>query len=338
MKALNLLYKCNDNGLYLYVSDGKLKYKQIKIIDEATKHKLLELIKQYKDKLISILSYNDIVDFNQVDYPIIYRLISVTTPLSFAQERLWFIENYEAGSNAYNIPFIKKLSSHVQIKLLEKALQAVVSRHEILHSLIKTDNIGNGYQEVIDLNALPLVIKHHSFATSALLNDFVSTEVNHVFRLDIEYPIRITFLKQSNTTEKYLLIVVHHIAFDGWSSDILIRDLRSYYDFYEALETNQPNKLTITELKIQYKDFSVWQKIYLSGDRLANQLNYWKNKLSGYAGLNLPIDKTRPIEISYVGDNVYFSLNLEISAQLRKLQRSKESVYIVFYLRDLIYY
>ena len=256
-------------------------------------------------------------------------------PLSFAQERLWFIENYEGGTNAYNIPLLQKLSPSIDLASLEKGLQAVISRHEVLHSLIKIDSSGDGYQEVIDLTILPLEVYHHVLATATELNDLVSMEANHIFSLNTAYPIRVHILEQQNPAEKYLLIVVHHIAFDGWSMDVFLRDLQAYYNYYVALQTDQGNQtsfaiLPLPELSIQYKDFAVWQRNYLSGERLQQQLDYWKNKLRDYEELQLPTDRPRPAEINYTGEDALFSINQETSLRLRALAKEHEvSLYTV---------
>ena len=205
-------------------------------------------------------------------------------PLSFAQERLWFIESYAGGSNAYNIPLLHKLITGVDYRSLERSLQSVVSRHEVLHSLIKMDKEASGYQQVMDLSEMPLVITHHQLQNHDAMMNFVKAETKHIFRLESEYPIRIHLLNIENTEERYLVLVIHHIAFDGWSTDVFMRDLHAFYDYYRLLKLDEINNthyayLNLPELTIQYKDFAVWQKSYLSGDRLSASIKLLENQI-----------------------------------------------------------
>ena len=246
--------------------------------------------------------------------------------LSFAQERLWFIESFEGGSNAYNIPLVYKLSQDTNIEALKSAIESVVSRHSVLHSKIKTDSDGNGYQEIANLDIEPLVIREYEFSNKEELSNYINKEINHIYDLSSEYPIRAALSKVNNDQSIYLNMVVHHIAFDGWSVDIFLRDLYAYYRYYVDKELDKQNntslaKLDLPELTIQYHDFASWQREYLSKDRLSHQLKYWSDKLRDYEGLNLPLDKPRPAQISYAGDDVTFSIDSDISNKLRNVSK-----------------
>ncbi|MDQ5921391.1 MAG: hypothetical protein QG673_1449 [Pseudomonadota bacterium] len=253
--------------------------------------------------------------------------------ISFGQERMWFIEQYEGGTNVYNNQLTIKLAANTNINILKLALQGVVSRHEVLHSLIKISNQGGIYQFVEDLNKQPLIINQKVVNNKVELDKLITEEAQYIFKLNVEYPIRLTiYLLSSGNNEKiatdhyYLNLVVHHIAFDGWSTDIFIRDLHSYYDYYLQLADDKPNnifkpKLKLDELSIQYKDFAIWQRKYLSGNILFHQLNYWKNILNNYENSMLPLDKQRPATIKYMGKNVYFSLDKLTSFKLRELAK-----------------
>ncbi len=225
--------------------------------------------------------------------------------LSFAQERLYFIEEYEGGSNAYNIPLFFKLKPETNITTLKKAISSIVQRHEVLRTVFKKEN-GKTYQRVIDS---PFKFDE----TEVQVNKFQSKlleDVNKIFNLNDEHPVKVTFYKKNS--EKYILINIHHIAFDGWSTDIFLKELNAFYHHF-----NDGVELQLPEMEIQYKDFAVWQKEYLSGERLANELNYWKNELEDYETLEFPIDKTRPSEISYEGDFFVFELDAELSQKIR---------------------
>ena len=246
--------------------------------------------------------------------------------LSFAQERLFFIENYETGTNAYNIPMVFKLSNNMKLDILETSIKSVVARHEILRTLIKEDNEGHRYQLVLDDKEHPVEIIKIKVINQVQLEQELKKSVNYVYDLSNEYPIRICLYElknkiKGNNAEHYLSIVVHHIAFDGWSSEIFLRELYAYYNYnWEQLKGLNPT-LSLPDLSIQYKDFALWQRSYVSEDKLEKQLSYWKNKLSGYETLNLITDKIRPAQVDYVGQDIYFEIDEDVSVDLRELAK-----------------
>ncbi|MHB9147923.1 MAG: non-ribosomal peptide synthetase [Candidatus Amoebophilus sp.] len=256
--------------------------------------------------------------------------------LSFAQERLWFLEKYEEGTAAYNIPMVYRLSNECELDLLEYSIRAIVNRHEILRTVIKEDNEGNGYQVVLEATELLLEMNKVSVASQKQLDEELKKEANHIFNLADEYPIRISIygLSKDATDEKkiehYISIVIHHIAFDGWSADIFLKELQTYYQYYYQQSKEKEAVLNLPALTIQYKDFALWQRNYLSGERLDKQLSYWKNKLSDYESLNLLTDKPRPSQIDYTGAGIYFELDKATSLSLRALAKQlKVSLYSV---------
>ncbi|NCY25238.1 MAG: hypothetical protein EBX37_10355, partial [Alphaproteobacteria bacterium] len=236
--------------------------------------------------------------------------------LSFAQERLWFIEKYEQGTNAYNIPIISRLADNTLIPSLIKAINSIVKRHEILRTFIREDNEGNSYQLVSDLTSNYIEeIKVNSIDE---LNERLFQDTNHIYNLSNEYPIRVKIYKLGNSLNHYLSIVIHHIAFDGWSTDIFLKELEEHYQYYKI---PQATRINLPELTIQYKDFALWQRSYLTGEMLDKQLTYWKSKLEGYENLNLLTDYPRPLELDYKGKNIYVEFDKELSISLRKVAR-----------------
>ncbi|KFF74867.1 hypothetical protein HX13_12845 [Chryseobacterium sp. P1-3] len=231
--------------------------------------------------------------------------------LSFAQERLWFIEAYEGGSSAYNIPMVLTLNSNVQLEELQKALETVIMRHEVLRSVIKTTAGGIGYQVVTDAMPEFKMVEVH---TEKELETAINTAANKVFRLEEELPLDITLFRLRN--QHYLSIVVHHIAFDGWSVDIVLKEIQTVY---EALINKTAHQLP--DLPVQYKDFALWQRNYLKGEVLDKQINYWKGILEDFESLNLPLDFKRPAQISYEGAAIYFDLSPEVASGLRAISR-----------------
>jgi amino acid adenylation domain-containing protein/non-ribosomal peptide synthase protein (TIGR01720 family) len=248
--------------------------------------------------------------------------------LSFAQERLWFIEKYEQGTNAYNIPMVFKLAKDIKLGILENSIRSIVTRHEILRTVIKEDNEGRGYQLVIDDKEHPLEIKYITVRDKYSLDKSLIKEANYIYDLSKEYPIKVFFYKLKG--EYYLSIVVHHIAFDGWSTDILLNELQTYYNYYLEQSKGSVSSLNLLYLTIQYKDFALWQRSYLRGEKLEKQLNYWKSKLDGYETLNLTTNKVRPTQIDYTGTDIFFELDRGTSIALRELAKElKVSLYCI---------
>ncbi|MBC8756558.1 amino acid adenylation domain-containing protein [Kordia sp. YSTF-M3] len=224
-------------------------------------------------------------------------------PLSFAQERLWFIEQYEQGTNAYHIPLLVELEKDTDADRLKGAIQQVIQRHEILRTIFKQED--EHYIQVVIQDELVINEYLHE---NTNIEDQIVRDINTPFDLQNELPIRVSFYQQEDKVQ--LLITIHHIASDGWSEDILLKEIDAIYKG-EVL----PN------LGIQYKDFSIWQREYLQGDLLKNQQDYWQEKLEGYEPLGMPTDKIRPKQIDYSGADVLFSLNAELSNKLRNLSK-----------------
>ena len=252
--------------------------------------------------------------------------------MSFAQERMWFVEKYEEGTNAYNIPMIFEVLEDTNLKALESSLKSIIARHEILRTLIKEDE-GNAYQCVLDVLNDLLEISRISVKDQLELEEYLQKDTSYIYNLSQEPPIRMCFYKLNSSEielrwEMYLSIVIHHIAFDGWSIEIFLKELQEYYSYYLELEGNRNLKFPV--LNIQYKDFALWQRSYLTGERLSTQLNYWKEKLSGYETLNLMPNFSRPQEINYRGADMLFEVDEETSMKLRALAKElKVSLYSV---------
>jgi amino acid adenylation domain-containing protein/non-ribosomal peptide synthase protein (TIGR01720 family) len=244
-------------------------------------------------------------------------------PLSFAQERLWFIEQYEEGTNAYHIPLIAEFSENTDLTAFEQAVQYMIKRHQVLSTVIKVDDNGKAYQHICDK---PLEILSYNIDSIEAFKIAVKQDINNIFELDKHYPIRVAIYLVSDSLslkthrKVFILVNIHHIAFDGWSMDIFLKELDISYLSFKA------NKAPIlNELTIQYKDFAYWQKQFLTGDILEEQLNYWHNKLMGVEPLALPTDYPRPAKPDYKGRDITFEINIDTSRKLRDFAKSTGS-------------
>ncbi|MCJ8268664.1 MAG: condensation domain-containing protein, partial [Psychrosphaera sp.] len=228
-------------------------------------------------------------------------------PLSFAQQRLWFIEQLQPGSNAYHIPYLVKLHD-CDLALLEQAINQLVERHPVLNTVYLTDENGVDYQSLLtELITIRQTIEQN-----------VSADMSLPFDLTAEAPIRLSHYVHGGAD--YLLILFHHIAFDGWSLDIFNAELA---EFYYALAQNRAAELV--ELDINYGDYALWQRQQLSGETLDKLIDYWQQQLVDCENLVLTTDYPRPAIPDYRGDNLYFELSTELSAQLRQLAKDQQT-------------
>ncbi|MFH7013662.1 non-ribosomal peptide synthase/polyketide synthase [Flavobacterium sp. FlaQc-52] len=230
-------------------------------------------------------------------------------PLSFSQERLWFLDQLQ-GSTEYHIPVVLRLEGELEVSILEQTLQTIVLRHEVLRTVLLSEE-GVGYQEVI--SPRNWMLDQVKIRDRSLLESTVKTYLMSSFDLSKDYKLRGCLYDLGNR-EYVLACVFHHIASDGWSEGILVRE---FMELYSALKSGRATVLP--ELTLQYSDYAIWQRKYLEGAVLESQLSYWQEKLQGVATLSLPTDYARPSVQSTAGSNVSFTLNKEISESLRAL-------------------
>ncbi|NOU19051.1 MAG: amino acid adenylation domain-containing protein [Bacteroidales bacterium] len=282
-----------------------------------------DFIVNNKNHIISVLKENQIFSIEKFLSVEILRDNTITHyPLSPSQERLWFIEQYEEGTNAFHIPTFYELDVNTDVEGLKYALQQIVKRHEVLRSTIELGDDQKPYQVIHDK---PLIIKEIALALKEDYELLIKEDINRPFDLNSEYPIRTIFYtvqsgkdaSENPLKRTILLINIHHIATDGWSMDIFLRELFAYYNAYTRKDTD----FCLPALEIQYKDYAVWQRAFLVGDTLEKQLNYWKTKLSGYQDLELPTDYVRPNKINNEGSSEEFSIDKAISQKLRALSQ-----------------
>ncbi len=215
-------------------------------------------------------------------------------PLSFAQERLWFLHQVEPGSAVYNVPTAVRLRGALDERALEGAFSATVRRHETLRTTFARA-AGRPVQVAapavpaapiplprIDLAALPAA------AREAELLRLATAEARAPFDL-ARGPVLRVRLARLAAEEHALLLTLHHIVSDGWSSEVLIREVAAYYAAFRA---GEPARLP--ELAIQYADFAVWQRGWLRGETLDKQIAWWRERLAGVPALELPADRPRP--------------------------------------------
>ncbi|GMN04614.1 hypothetical protein MTsPCn5_00020 [Croceitalea sp. MTPC5] len=280
-------------------------------------------IKRNIDKFIPVLTSNKIFSKKDFSNKKILKFSNVNGyPLSYAQQRLWFIEQYEQGTNAYHIPSVYELKPTTNIDGIKYALRKIVDRHEVLRTTIKLGNNEEGIQSVHEIQ---LPIEEVRLSALDNLESYLKEDINRPFNLEVHYPIRVKFYiieSDKKTVKKnqrriILLINNHHIATDGWSSEIFQNELYTYYDAYLKKDT----KFEMPLPAIQYKDYALWQRFFVAGELLERQLNYWKKRLSGFTNLQFPTDYPRPRVKDYTGGYQNFTLPMNTSDKLRSLAK-----------------
>ncbi len=220
------------------------------------------------------------------------RTHSGPVPLSFAQERLWFLEQFQPNSTAYNLISTYRLKGELNAAVLEQSLNEVVHRHEILRTTFSTVK-GQPVQVIAPSLRIPLTVINlcHLPAPEreAQAKRAIHQQQHWQFDLAQGPLLRVTLL-QMDQAEYVFCVVMHHIITDGWSMGNFFQELSATYDAYV---TGKPT--TLPELSVQYADFAAWQRKWLQGEVLENQLSYWKRQLSdGPTVLELPTDYSRP--------------------------------------------
>ncbi|MEG4211267.1 amino acid adenylation domain-containing protein [Microcoleus sp. S13_B4] len=239
-------------------------------------------------------------------------------PLSFAQQRLWFLDQLVPNNPFYNVPAALRLTGSLNFAALQQTFNEIVRRHEALRTTLAVVS-GQAVQRiaaafhlpinVVDLRNLP----KESRQTEA--NRLTAQEAQRSFNLSNDLLLRVTLL-QLDDTEYLLMLNMHHIVSDGWSIGVLIQELGA---LYTAFASEKPSPLPA--LSIQYADFAKWQREWLQGEVLETQLAYWRQQLNGISMLNLPADRPRPAIQSYRGKRQFLQLPKQLSEALETLSQ-----------------
>ncbi|WP_433665345.1 non-ribosomal peptide synthase/polyketide synthase [Nocardia sp. CA-128927] len=237
-------------------------------------------------------------------------------PLSFAQRRLWFIHRLEGPSATYNIPLAVRLNG-VDVSVLTAAVGDVVARHESLRTIfVEADGVPG--QQVLDAGSVEVPVSVTDVA-AAEVEAAVIAAVRYGFDLSTQIPVRVTVVRYG-TDQCVVVILIHHIAGDGWSMSPLLRDLSEAYA--ARLDDRAPGW---APLPVQYVDYTLWQQEFLGSQSdpdsvLSQQFEYWRSELDGLPEqLRFPTDRPRPRVASYRGDMVIFGIDAHTRAGLEQL-------------------
>ncbi|HKR13279.1 MAG TPA: condensation domain-containing protein, partial [Pyrinomonadaceae bacterium] len=240
-------------------------------------------------------------------------------PLSFSQQRLWFLDQLESGTAAYNVASAIRLTGNLNVDALRQSFDKLLSRHEALRTTFTTINglpvqvIGPpqpAHLTIVDLQDL------FDAESESQVRRLMDEEVERPFDLSRGPLLRVLLMRLC--PDAYVaLLTMHHIVSDGWSLGVLVRELSALYQEFSGGESSM-----LPELPVQYADYAAWQREWLQGDVLAAQLDYWKQHLAeAPAVVELPVDQPRPEMQTYRGENHQSQLNADTTSALRELSR-----------------
>ena len=274
------------------------------------KRKLLELL--LKEKNVDLSKTRILPQSRQVN----------RFPLSFAQQRMWFLDRLEPGNPMYNNPAAVSIKGPVNVEAMRKTLQALGQRHEVLRTVFD-DNGGNPLQVLLDNSNLILREVDLSNLAKEEMQEALrresSKEAQAPFDLKRGPLLRATLIT-TGEQEYVFLLTMHHIISDAWTLSIFIKE---FAELYEGFAQGRPVELA--ELPIQYIDFACWQRDYLTGEVLDEQLSYWRKILhNADKAIHLPFDHARPGMQTFHGNVAHFKVNAKVKRNLEEFSRKQD--------------
>ncbi|CBL45096.1 Non-ribosomal peptide synthetase modules and related proteins [gamma proteobacterium HdN1] len=242
-------------------------------------------------------------------------------PLSYAQQRLWFLDQFESGEGStYNISAALRLTGELDVEALRMAFEEIVNRHEALRTTFVADD-GQGRQvigalqrwELLTISLEPLSVAEQEEVIARRFRGDSQT----AFDL-INGPLLRTRLIRLARDRHVLIVTMHHIVSDGWSMGVLIREVATLYSAFRSDQTSP-----LAPLKIQYADYAQWQREWLAGERLDRQLSYWRTRLEGVPILELPTDFPRSPVLTHEGASVLFEIDAVTTQAVLELSRKQ---------------
>ncbi|ABA21233.1 Amino acid adenylation [Trichormus variabilis ATCC 29413] len=328
MTVFAFLSSLNRLGIKVWIEDKQLRYRAPKgVMTPNIKQDLME----QKNEILNCLQQS--INTKKLAFePILPTERNHHLPLSFSQERMWFLHQLESGSGAYTIAFAVRLEGNLNIKALEQAIGEIVQRHEVLRTRFEIKN--NKPVQVIDPKitlALPVVDLKNVVDPWQQVEELAIKEACKAFDLANDSVLRVMLWTVSQN-DYALLFAIHHIAADGWSKGVFINELSAYY---RAIAKG--DSVVLPELPVQYADYSLWQRHHLTNQTLEHQLSYWKQQLAGASPvLELPTDHPRPVIQTFRGGIERFQIDGKLTQQLQKLSQGSGSTLFMTLLAGFV--
>ncbi|TDF41775.1 non-ribosomal peptide synthetase [Alteromonadaceae bacterium M269] len=306
MSVVDFIHELEQKRVQLNVKNDQLS---IKAPPGAITPELKAQLKEYKAQLIDVLKQVEIQN-----RPIIVPVSREERfPLSYAQQRLWFIDQAEGGSKHYLISATLNIKGELNIPALEGAFTQVMERHESLRACIRVDERNEPYQVFLSPNTFELAYEDMTTRLDDV-DGFIHERVTRRFELSQDVMLRAGVVKTSTDSHK-LYVVMHHIASDGWSLPILLNEVTAFYN-----AENRGKEAELKPLTIQYADYAYWQRNWLKGEVLDRQIEHWRKALADLPVVHgLPLDYQRPEIQTFNGDLYKYQLSNQISNQFKDL-------------------
>ncbi|QKQ75236.1 non-ribosomal peptide synthetase [Nostoc sp. TCL240-02] len=307
MTIIEFVSYLNSLGIKIWLEGGQLNYRAPKgVMNPDLKNKLLGR----KSEILAFLEEaKSATDSSFEPIPSIQRFGEL--PLSFAQQRMWFLYQLESQSPFYNEGLQLRVAGVLNIEALQQSINEIISRHEILRTTFPAID-GKPLQIISPSLTINIPVLDLQGLEESEVQQIVTKEARQPFDLSNGPLLRVTLLRLGPESH-VLVLIMHHIITDGWSMGIFIQELSN---FYRAFTLDSPSLLP--ELPIQYADFAVWQRQWLTEEIQKQQLNYWKQKLANAPPLlELPTDKPRPAVHTFCGATQEFQIDRNLSEQIK---------------------
>ncbi|WP_034887832.1 non-ribosomal peptide synthetase [Gillisia sp. Hel_I_29] len=317
-KIALIIKKIRDNGVGVSLKNDKL---EVLFFEDnvSFNEELLALIKVNKDIIKEYLEVTSIKKHYSVIPPI---GISSNYAISDSQRRLWVLSQFEGGSSAYNMPSRIFLDGSYDVDLFKRAIYSVVDRHEILRTVFKENSQGEIRQWILERDALGFEIGELDLQGEADIESSVLNYLDNDRMVEFDLakgPLLRAILLQVSEDRYVFYYNMHHIISDGWSMDVLSRDVFKYYEFYKS-----GGELDLPALRIQYKDYASWQLSQLSTSIYQGHRDYWTGLLGGdLPVLDLPSSKVRPVIQSHQGQLLRTYISKESTQGLKRFSHQE---------------
>ncbi|MEH2367591.1 amino acid adenylation domain-containing protein [Nostoc sp.] len=307
MTIIEFVSYLNSLGIKIWLEGGQLNYRAPKgVMNPDLKNQLLGR----KSEILAFLEEAQIATDSSFE-PIVSIKRSGELPLSFAQQRMWFLYQLESQSPFYNEGLQLRVAGVLNIEALQQSINEITSRHEILRTTFPAVD-GKPLQIISPSLAMNIPVLDLQGLEESEVQQIVTKEARQPFDLSNGPLLRVTLLRLEPESH-VLVLIMHHIITDGWSMGIFIQELSS---LYRAFNLSSP--LLLPELPIQYADFAVWQRQWLTEEIQKQQLNYWKQQLANAPPLlELPTDKPRPPVQTFCGATQKFQIDQNLSKQIK---------------------